>query len=404
MSASLDLSPDLERYRLPPEDFNDLAALDGQPSRREASVEPQIAQIVREFNDDVAYALRHRTGAVRESRENLVPEQEAASLPPHPRLILDRYAVVDALALYYRDRTRKTFMWLLGAAFLAMLIFEAFAHFLVDFLHAGAWPRLVFWFYPIFWVGAWLLWFHAHRRKYQKKYNDYRALAEGLRVQFFWNVLGLPDSVEENYLKKQQGELDWIRRAIRWWDGHDQKVVAASPPSVEQLKDRKSLVRRRWVQAQYHYFAEVAGPREELKGRHCKKWGAMLFWTSLALSVAVGAWEVVNVLRPIAERGQPAVHHMGPNPIEQALFIAISMLLVGAAIMVAYGEKMAFSEHTRQYWGTSMLFRKADAQLTDGNLTLAETELFRTLGKEALQENGDWLLLHRDRPLEIIVP
>ena len=31
-------------------------------------------------------------------------------------------------------------------------------------------------------------------------------------------------------------------------------------------------------------------------------------------------------------------------------------------------------------------------------------EYLRTLGREALQENGDWLLLHRDRPLEVVVP
>jgi hypothetical protein len=80
------------------------------------------------------------------------------------------------------------------------------------------------------------------------------------------------------------------------------------------------------------------------------------------------------------------------------------MFLVAAAVMVAYGEKMAFSEHTRQYQGTSHVFRAADKRITDGPLTPAEAEQFRNLGKEALQENGDWLLIHRDRPLEIIVP
>jgi hypothetical protein len=90
--------------------------------------------------------------------------------------------------------------------------------------------------------------------------------------------------------------------------------------------------------------------------------------------------------------------------MQQALVLAISLLVVGAAIMLAYGEKMAFSEHTRRYWGTSILFRNADAQLADGALTPADEEIFRTLGKEALQENGDWLLLHRDRPLEVVVP
>jgi len=307
------------------------------------------------------------------------------------------------LAIDYRDRTRRTFIWLLGTAFLAMLIFAGFAG-LADVFPAGKWPRLIFWLYPLCWVGAWLLWFRAHRREYQKKYHDYRALAEGLRVQFFWNLLGLPDLVAENYLKKQEGELDWIRHAIRWWEGRDRKVMADSPPSPEQLTAQKSLVRRRWVRAQYHYFGEVAGPREERQGRRCKKWAAILFWTSLLLSLAVGAWEVVHIVRPITEAGQSAEHHAGLDAISQILFLAISLLLVGAAILLAYDEKMAFSEHTRRYKGTSILFRNADAQLAEGVLTHAEIEVFRALGKEALQENGDWLLLHRDRPLEVVVP
>jgi hypothetical protein len=29
------------------------------------------------------------------------------------------------------------------------------------------------------------------------------------------------------------------------------------------------------------------------------------------------------------------------------------------------------------------------------------TALIEELGKEALSENGDWILLHRDRPLDV---
>jgi hypothetical protein len=186
-----------------------------------------MVAIAREFNDDMVYALQHLPEAVRNSRTGLMPEEEEAILRPQARAILDGYAVVDALALHYRERTRNTFIGLLVAAFLAMLIFELFAHCLAEFFDAGKWPRLLVWFYPILWVAVWGLWFHAHRRQYQKKYHDYRALTEGLRVQFFWNLLGLQDPVEGYYLQKQQGELDWIRHAIRWWRTRDEKTVEA---------------------------------------------------------------------------------------------------------------------------------------------------------------------------------
>jgi hypothetical protein len=100
----------------------------------------------------------------------------------------------------------------------------------------------------------------------------------------------------------------------------------------------------------------------------------------------------------------PAEAQLGLAHEESVLIFAIAMLLAGAAIAVAYGEKMAFSEHTRQYAATRVLFDEYDRQLTAGPLLPREVALFRTLGKEALQENGDWLLLHRDRPLEVVVP
>jgi hypothetical protein len=47
--------------------------------------------------------------------------------------------------------------------------------------------------------------------------------------------------------------------------------------------------------------------------------------------------------------------------------------------------------------------KRFSSQMSTGPLTDEEKQLFLTLGEEALQENGDWLLLHRDRHLEIFV-
>ena len=217
-------------------------------------------------------------------------------------------------------------------------------------------------------------------------------------MQFFWNLLELSDSVEQFYLAKQQGELEWIRGAIGWWRNHDDKTIPAPVLAVQQLMAQKDLVWQFWVNGQLNYFTK-AGPREKGKGERCKHWGVILFWTSLLLAVILGGCEVWHTLH-----ATPGPEHEGLPPEEAALVFAISMLLTGAAIAVAYGEKMAFSEHSRQYGATSNLFRHYASQLTAGPLTPEEIELFRTLGKEALWENGDWLLLHRDRPLEIVVP
>ena len=79
----------------------------------------------------------------------------------------------------------------------------------------GHWVLLC---YPIVWAAAYvIIYIRANRGDYQNKRQDYRALAEGLRVQFFWSLAELPDSVADHYLSKQRSELDWIRKALQFW-------------------------------------------------------------------------------------------------------------------------------------------------------------------------------------------
>jgi hypothetical protein len=46
------------------------------------------------------------------------------------------------------------------------------------------------------------------------RFQDYRALAEALRVQVFW-AAATPEAVADSYLRKQSGELGWIQFALR---------------------------------------------------------------------------------------------------------------------------------------------------------------------------------------------
>ena len=57
-------------------------------------------------------------------------------------------------------------------------------------------------------------------REWHRKYLDYRALAEGLRVQLYWNLSGVVDTESagfayDNFLQTQDVDLGWIRHAMR---------------------------------------------------------------------------------------------------------------------------------------------------------------------------------------------
>lgn len=74
-----------------------------------------------------------------------------------------------------------------------------------------------------------------------------------------------------------------------------------------------------------------------------------------------------------------------------------------------YAEKTGLQAQCKQYARFATIFNRArkhfdvlDEQAFEGRRIQEDiTHLIRELGKEALIENGDWVLLRRERPIEI---
>ncbi|NUS59608.1 MAG: DUF4231 domain-containing protein, partial [Lysobacter sp.] len=118
----------------------------------------------------------------------------------------------DALAVRYQRRTQ----WAMRA-----IHFGAVAMGLAFLLYSdlGA-PDWMLWvFLAIFGLGLFIA-VTAQREDWHRKYIDYRALAEGLRVQTFWRRAGLTitgdaEFAHDNFMQKQDVELGWIRNVMR---------------------------------------------------------------------------------------------------------------------------------------------------------------------------------------------
>jgi len=100
-----------------------------------------------------------------------------------------------------------------------------------------------------------------------------------------------------------------------------------------------------------------------------------------------------------------AVKHWVEEPLTHGIImVVIVTLAVVAGLRHGYNQQMAHSEHAKQFGRMSELFDAAQthlsAQLDAGKLEDGAA-LLRELGQEALEENGDWVLLHRERPLEV---
>jgi hypothetical protein len=87
-----------------------------------------------------------------------------------------------------------------------------------------------------------------------------------------------------------------------------------------------------------------------------------------------------------------------------ALVVLTGMAPVAAALLHVYNRHRALAEDARRYASMSDLWSTAD-QVIERLLAVGDVpaclDVVRELGQETLAENGEWLLLHRQRPLEV---
>ncbi len=297
---------------------------------------------------------------------------------------LKRYAVADALANRFRTRmlwTHRALHWLV---FLSFSCFVFFAH-----LHEH--PSTVLAVSLILLFVGYLTHTCANWMRLDAKRLDYRAMAEGCRVGFFWHVAGVKASVPNDYLGRQRTEIDWICHGLRGWEiGLDHHPSSAWPDPKERLQ----FVLKHWVADQGEYF-RGAIKRSEEKSEFMER----LVKACLIVAVLFGFGLFITT--------RAITFPPGEDPIWMTVaIIAIDLLLAGAALLHHANERMAHSEHLKQYRRMLIIFSnavKSIQALLDSGETDA-TKCLRALGKEALIENGDWVLLHRERPLEIPHP
>jgi hypothetical protein len=378
--------------------------------------EPEdLARWMDQFNAD---ALAHEP-ALRTARETSkswllqvdvkdVPAQ-VASLTTSARITLEQYAVADSLAVIFAGAARGAVKLVYVWVFIAALFFNLFHSLPHHALPAeatladriGAVPWLLWLSFAASLVGS--MWVHrrAAKEDHQNKHQDYRALAEALRIQFFWRVAGLPDAVVDHYLRKQRGELEWIRNALRAWDAesmrHHAREEQAPPVSA-----RLAFVAKNWVAEQRNYYAKRAR-REHAKLESEEHKVELLVKCSVGLALLLAL--VLTVPLFVHVHALEAVMHAVENPLTHGLImVAIVTLAVTAGLRHGFDEQMAYSEHAKQFGRMSGLFDSAErhlANLLKSGEHQHAAELLKEVGAEALEENGDWVLLHRERPLEV---
>jgi len=252
----------------------------------------------------------------------------------------------------------------------------------------------------------------AKRNDYENRYQDYRAVAEGLRVQHAWCCAGLRDRlVEASYLQMQQSELQWIRLALRTAYLISGGRARCAGDSIDHPDCQD------WITTQRHYYGNVAGPREAKYNRRAHR--AIIAFASVgaALSAIAGILFALAQSKGISipwhsihwsiygSSSQPPWYFPWPQktanedlPYWAAMPAALGGMI--ALLIQFYSQQRGFTENARRYQHMYVVFAVAKERLEkkagDPVAVLAE------LGHEALAEHADWLILHRERPLSFV--
>ena len=350
----------------------------------------------------------------------------------------------DRLASIYQNKRKHgiwTIVWLAGFAYIMLNIFS-------DLMQS---PLLLSAYFELL-ITAVIINYAVKKHRLHSRFVDYRALAEGLRVQYYWYAANISDADNDSsgvnsvvqaqnyYLRRQKGHIEWIRYALR--NINLLALVGAdndNETSLKNIKDvsdfwlgrmdirSKTQKKYTWVNptnrlnsnGQVGYFLSTSLKSKRDVGlpdgvnrstlKRSKKYTIHLMLNFIVKSLITASLAIAFLLAI-------CLLIIPENPIVQdntglAMFIS-GLLPVVAMVLREISTQMGYEDDVNRYTWSYNMFKRAiieiDETYEDKYQTLSDSEkcasikkkLFE-IGKEALVENADWVMLNEKRAPEV---
>jgi len=297
-------------------------------------------------------------------------------LPPGLRDIDELYVASDWLAVYFQRRTLWTLRGIHGLILLIGITYVSYTDLTAD--------RMLLFVLVALMLAAGLLGYVASRSAWHRKYLDYRALAEGLRVQFYWAAAGVTSGnltkfAHDNFLQMQDPDLGWIRNVMRVAGTECDLAPNADPAGVQ-------FAIREWIGdaegGQLGYFRRKTAERIA----HRRATEAL---SSIGLVASLAALVVLLFVGAGA-----------PEWVRVPLVYGVGCLLLAIGIRQSYAKATAESEIIKQYEFMLRTFGNARRRIDEAEADNERRRVLKILGDAALEEHAEWILMHRQRSID----
>ena len=230
-------------------------------------------------------------------------------------------------------------------------------------------------------LGVWWL---MNRSSVKRRFEEYRALAEGARVQEAWQQAGVEQPVSDYYLQPLGPEGSWIRRALRtaWF-------LDVMRPSGTSAGDPGSA--RSWIDGQVRYFEGSATRPGAIRRNESKaKQLSVLAIAFVGLALVGLIPDLISLLLGITPGSVVAAGGR----------LAWGLGGAAAAATVAYSQLMGYSRAAKRGRLSLEMYRQAGLDYDSaGSSEAARRTIVLDLGREALRETGDWLVMNTSQSL-----
>ena len=193
--------------------------------------------------------------------------------------------------------------------------------------------------------------------------------------------------------------MDWIRLALQAFQP-GVMIAQSTVPDEKTLYDRIASVKTDWIKDQQEWFKRKSSENQDAFHK-CETAVSWLFGASIFVAALLG----IALVSLQTENLKELIEY-----VKDYMIVISAMLLVLAGLIHEHSENRAYSVHAKKYEWMAFLFTKEleelDSILKDNQISIQQKvkksqQLILNLGKECLTENMNWLLLHRERPVEM---